>query len=76
MTVLRTVCIVSLMTREKKEIQLLARLRLEMDLSYRALAKDIGVSQMALFNILKEESTPTERTMFKIHNYLVRGQHL
>lgn len=51
-------------------IDLLRRWRLERDLSYRVLAEAIGISPMALHNLLNNVSKPTERTSFKIDNYL------
>ena len=54
------------------DIEHLRRLRLERDLSYRALAEEVGVSAMALYNVLLDVSHPTERTLYKIHEYLRR----
>lgn len=51
-------------------IELLRQWRLKEDLSYRVLAEAIGISPMALHNLLNGVSQPTERTSFKIDNYL------
>lgn len=48
----------------------LRRVRLEQDLTYRALAARLGISTMALHNYLNSHTEPTERTQYKIRQYL------
>lgn len=48
----------------------LRRVRLEQDLTYREMAARVGISTMALHNYLSGDSDPTERTLYKIRQYL------
>lgn len=54
-----------------KEIIVLARHRLERDLSYKALGEAIGVSERTVYRLLNfPKQRLHERTLFKIQRYL------
>jgi transcriptional regulator with XRE-family HTH domain len=55
------------------ELARLNQLRLERDLSYGALAGEIGLDPAALHRILHDRERPRDRTLFKIQKFLERA---
>ncbi len=56
----------------KEKYKIINTIRLKRDLTYKSLAKEIGLNHITLYNVINGKTIPNDRTAFKIEQWLLK----